>query len=341
MPPERQSLIRALFEEYLALYAQRDERLLERFSERFSGYTGSSEAFVRSRDAWLALLRQDFAQFPEPLEVELIDVAVQELGEAACLVTALCAVCLPLSEGAPSRQLLRHVQALQWEGTEWKIVHSSSSLPFPVRPQEGEAYPVAGLYERNRQLEALAAERAQALRQVHAQLQAQAQTDAFTGLLSRPYFDQCLAQEWQQGLLTGQPLALLLIEPDGFQDFHDQYGLLAAEACLKALARTLEQTVEQRAGSRVARLGGQVFAVLLRGTAAPAAQALAQRIRKAVQALDLPHEGLPEGHVSVSLGVASLRVPAGVEAALLVRTADQALRAARRSGSHTVPQASE
>ena len=98
MPSERSSLIRALFDEYIALYARRDERLLQRFSHDFSGYVGSSEGFVRDREAWLRLLKDDFAQFPGFVAVEVLDCAVQELSQDICLLTARCRIRLPMPD---------------------------------------------------------------------------------------------------------------------------------------------------------------------------------------------------------------------------------------------------
>ena len=46
MTSERQPLIRALFEEYIEMYASRDDRLTARFSDNFSGYAGSSDQLV-------------------------------------------------------------------------------------------------------------------------------------------------------------------------------------------------------------------------------------------------------------------------------------------------------
>ena len=46
MASERQQLIRALFEEYIEMYASRDDRLTARFSDNFSGYAGSSDQLV-------------------------------------------------------------------------------------------------------------------------------------------------------------------------------------------------------------------------------------------------------------------------------------------------------
>ena len=53
MSPERQRLARMLFDEYIAMYASRDARLLDRFSENFSGFAGSSDKLIKSRSEWV------------------------------------------------------------------------------------------------------------------------------------------------------------------------------------------------------------------------------------------------------------------------------------------------
>ena len=79
MSPERQRLIRLLFDEYIEMYAARDARLVTRFSENFSGFAGSSDQLVKSRSEWVDVTLQDFAQAhgAEPISV---------LGELGCAV---------------------------------------------------------------------------------------------------------------------------------------------------------------------------------------------------------------------------------------------------------------
>jgi hypothetical protein len=55
MRPERQSLIRSLFDKYIGMYASRDPRLTEEFSESFSGFTGGGDFLVRDRDEWVKI----------------------------------------------------------------------------------------------------------------------------------------------------------------------------------------------------------------------------------------------------------------------------------------------
>lgn len=330
MPSERSSLIRALFDEYIALYARRDERLLQRFSHDFSGYVGSSEGFVRDREAWLRLLKDDFAQFPGFVAVEVLDCAVQELSQDICLLTARCRIRLPMPDQVPSSQVVRHVQVLRLEDdggvAAWKIVHSSTSAPFGVAPREGEVYPVEGVYERNRMLEALVTERTRALAEAHQRFEVLRNTDELTGIPNRRHFDHLLAQAWERcrGLQT--PLALLLLELDQFQQFNDHYGLLAGDACLQAMAQTLSQVGIRREGDRVARFGGELFAVLLPDSTEADALALAERLHQALKALALPHEGTPTGMVTAHISVASLVPQPGQDSQTLVRRADAALR---------------
>ena len=65
MQAERQRLIRALFDEYIEMYAARDDRLTTRFSDNFSGYTGGGDFLVKDKAQWVKITRQDFAQVPE------------------------------------------------------------------------------------------------------------------------------------------------------------------------------------------------------------------------------------------------------------------------------------
>ncbi|OGB46381.1 MAG: hypothetical protein A3F76_13455 [Burkholderiales bacterium RIFCSPLOWO2_12_FULL_65_40] len=64
MHPDRQRKIRELFDEYIEMYAGRDDRLTARFSQNFSGYPGSGSQLIHDREEWIRITRQDFAQVP-------------------------------------------------------------------------------------------------------------------------------------------------------------------------------------------------------------------------------------------------------------------------------------
>ena len=95
MSPERQRLIRMLFDEYIEMYAGRDARLVDRFSENFSGFAGSSDKLIKSRSEWVDITRLDFAQVPGHINIEMRDIFPQELGADVLAVTAFFHIHLP------------------------------------------------------------------------------------------------------------------------------------------------------------------------------------------------------------------------------------------------------
>src|SRR5690606_17335836 len=74
------------------------------------------------------------------------------------------------------------------------------------------------------------------------QLASLAAIDGLTGLGNRRVFDETLAREVSRTCRGGQPLSLLMIDCDRFKRINDDYGHLAGDSCLKAIARVvLEQ----------------------------------------------------------------------------------------------------
>lgn len=73
MYPKDYQAIRQLFDDYLQMYAGRDDRLTTHFSEDFSGFTGGGDFLVKTREEWVAITRQDFAQIKDPIRIDLKD----------------------------------------------------------------------------------------------------------------------------------------------------------------------------------------------------------------------------------------------------------------------------
>lgn len=163
MQPERQRLIRSLFDEYIEMYASRDDRLTTRFSQNFSGYAGSSDQLVTDRDEWIKITRLDFAQVPERIGIEMQDLALQDLSDDIVAVTAFFHIHLPLPEHVLAHETARLVLVFRREGGDWMIAHSGISIPFGLA-REGEVYPMTRLQERNRELEVLVEERTRDLK---------------------------------------------------------------------------------------------------------------------------------------------------------------------------------
>lgn len=151
-------IIRQLFDDYIRMYASRDERLTEFFSENFSGITGSGEGLTRDLDEWIAITRQDFAQVKDPIRIELKDLVTQSLSDTIAVATSTFIIHLPIRDHILSRKITRLVLIFRKEHAGWKICHSSISIPFSMA-KEGEIYPLQEMDERNKLLEELIADR--------------------------------------------------------------------------------------------------------------------------------------------------------------------------------------
>jgi diguanylate cyclase (GGDEF)-like protein/PAS domain S-box-containing protein len=135
----------------------------------------------------------------------------------------------------------------------------------------------------------------------------QASSDPLTGVLNRAGLDTELARSCVAAALAGAPVSLLLVDVDHFKRFNDGYGHPAGDGCLVQVAGAIRRAA-QRGRDVVGRYGGEEFAVLLPDTEHAQAALVAERIRAAVEAMAIPHEGssLPQRVVSVSIGVATI-----------------------------------
>ena len=339
MDPDRQRLIRTLFEEYIEMYASRDERLTARFSENFSGYAGGGHVLVKDRQEWATVTRQDFSQIKERVRIEMLDISMQDLSDSVVMVTAFFHIHLPMPDHILSRETARLVLAFRLECDDWKIVHSGISIPYHL-VQDGEVYPVKGLQERNDYLETLVEHRTRALEEANFKLELLSNTDGLTGIGNRRRFDIELDEEWNRARRTDIPLALIMLDVDHFKHFNDHYGHLAGDDCLRSLTQVLLKEV-RRSGELVARFGGEEFVVLMPDSNVQAALETAQRIQRAVRTLALIHAETAPGIVSFSFGVASLKPSPLHVPDELVRQADLALYRAKAMGRDRIELASE
>ncbi|NTV48952.1 MAG: PAS domain S-box protein [Geobacteraceae bacterium] len=162
--------IRKLFDEYLRMYASRDDSLTTYFSDDFSGFTGGGDFLVKDREEWVSITRQDFAQVKDPLRIELKDLAIQSLSDSIAVTTGFFHIHLPIEDHILSRETARLVLIFRRESTGWKISHSSISIPYYL-VREGEVYPLQELVERNQLLEEQVAERTLQLSEANHKLQ--------------------------------------------------------------------------------------------------------------------------------------------------------------------------
>jgi len=157
-----------------------------------------------------------------------------------------------------------------------------------------------------------------------------------TGVANRRAFDRQLDLEWRRSLRERRPIALLLLDVDGFKPYNDAYGHPAGDACLHKMSAVLRDAAH-RPNDLAARYGGEEFAVLLPGTTPEGALAVAEGIRRQVESLAIPHAASTAAEVvTVSVGVASVMPSPEERPDALVAAADAALYRAKSDGRNRV-----
>jgi diguanylate cyclase (GGDEF)-like protein len=145
--------------------------------------------------------------------------------------------------------------------------------------------------------------------------------DPLTRLLNR----RALLRELTAAAAEDEPLALVFLDLDNFKDVNDGHGHAAGDRVLAQLATLLVERV--RGGDDAFRVGGDEFALLLRGAGELEAREVVARIVNAVEANFDPLVRT----LSASFGIAPSA--GGREPEELLRIADEAMYEAKRSGT--------
>lgn len=162
--------------------------------------------------------------------------------------------------------------------------------------------------------------------------------DPLTRLGNRRFFEENLALLCRSAIREHRSVSLLMIDVDFFKSFNDTYGHQAGDGCLQQVAQVLKEGIH-RATDFGARYGGEEFAVLLGDTPIEGALHVAQRLRKGVEALQIPSKNAPNGFVTISVGVATSEPNSEFLSESLVAAADSALYEAKLEGRNCVMKA--
>jgi diguanylate cyclase (GGDEF)-like protein len=154
-------------------------------------------------------------------------------------------------------------------------------------------------------------------------------TDHLTGLANRRRFERQLEREVGRMARFGHPFSLLMLDIDSFKNLNDSYGHDAGDEAIRRISRVLREGT--RGIDLAARIGGEEFAVVLVETSKEGALEVAERLRAAIKALEIPMAG----HITGSFGVAECPSDAQTSAGI-VKAADVALYEAKRNGRDRV-----
>lgn len=176
-----------------------------------------------------------------------------------------------------------------------------------------------------------------AQRRLAVQLEAIALRDALTGLPNRRALTDAVARLAVPEGSIASGHTLLLVDLDHFKSLNDRGGHPFGDRVLAEVAAAMSRTVP--AGSLVARLGGEEFAVLCPGLGRESAMDLAERVRATVEGLrfDLDGARVP---VTASIGVAAIPHGQALDFSRWLAAADDALYRAKAGGRNRVVPAS-
>ncbi len=199
---------------------------------------------------------------------------------------------------------------------------------------------VVGLVLGDLKRSALAAERARAqLNDALETLEEVVRIDAVARIANRRYFDEVLEKEWGRAIRESSILSIVLMDVDHFKSYNDLYGHIAGDECLRRIAE-IATSVLHRTGDFFARFGGEEFALVLPNTDAAGAALVATQIHSAIREAAIPHERIPNGRLTISLGCATASPKQEEAASDLLVSADRALYQAKRDGRDRVAVAS-
>jgi two-component system cell cycle response regulator len=160
-------------------------------------------------------------------------------------------------------------------------------------------------------------------------LRRDSQTDPLTGLLNR----RSLQSEVNSRCESRERFGVLFMDLDHFKSVNDRYGHEMGDRVLVAVASVLKSGL--RPGDVVGRYGGEEFVGIVAGAGPESARLVAERLRRAVEAM-LPPKGGP-AKITISIGTTVFDPRQTDEAPEeLLHRADMALYAAKRAGRNRV-----
>jgi two-component system chemotaxis response regulator CheY len=184
----------------------------------------------------------------------------------------------------------------------------------------------------------IAAQRVTALHaelgRVRAELSRLAYTDALTQLRNRLTLGDDLDGVHARALRSGSGYCLAMCDVDNFKPYNDTYGHQAGDDVLRRLGSTLAS--ETRLGDSVYRYGGEEFLLILPDQSIDLAAVAGERIRRAVQDLQIEHPNTPTGVVTISVGIAGFQPGEDLTSHTLMARADASLYEAKAGGRNQV-----
>jgi diguanylate cyclase (GGDEF)-like protein/PAS domain S-box-containing protein len=223
-----------------------------------------------------------------------------------------------------NREILEHCETVLDE--EWKLkdgrIISRDAIPIFVNDQlDGFLWQFKDITKQKK---------------LEKHLQEASLMDGLTKIHNRRYFDETLIREWRRCARTSQPLTLIMLDIDDFKKYNDTYGHLQGDASIILVAQTVQETLK-RPADVACRYGGEEFAVILPETHQEGGMKIAEKIRSAIERLEIPHATSSVSTVlTCSLGVATIIPIPSIDFKELIGMADKALYVSKTKGKNCV-----
>ena len=167
----------------------------------------------------------------------------------------------------------------------------------------------------------------------NARLYRLATIDGLTGLFVRQFFDVQINKEFMRATRYGEQVGYLMSDIDHFKNFNDTYGHDMGDMVLRLVSDEIKKSI--RNSDIAARYGGEELCVILPNTDREGSMHIAERIRKNIENLRIPHEG-ESITITCSIGVSSIPENQPVDVKEFLKQADQALYEAKNDGRNQV-----
>ncbi len=167
---------------------------------------------------------------------------------------------------------------------------------------------------------------------MYTEMEKLATIDGLTQIANHRKFQDIMTMEMERSQRYNTPLTLLLMDIDHFKKFNDTYGHPVGDLVLQMVAKALQGSI--RNTDYCARYGGEEFVVVLIQADEAQSHILAERIRKAVESLQIQNDGKIL-RVTVSIGSATYPFDAGSKQEL-IDNSDKAMYASKQGGRNRV-----
>lgn len=181
----------------------------------------------------------------------------------------------------------------------------------------------------------VALEDLRALLEDRLRLRADVLHDPHSSALARRPFDEIADREWRRAMRALVPISVIVAELDRLKEFRSREGAGAVDRGMRATALAMQYSLN-RPGDCVGRYDDTRFVILLPGTAEQGATETAERVRVAVETLEIPFGGAAGGTLRISQGIETVPTEAISRGDLgrAVQSATAALREAQYAGGN-------